>query len=111
MKILPPDCILSDPKQIRKKEDYLCINFYQFHRQYVLKHLPVVLARLEAEDGVHQLAGVELARGQLPQHGCHVRVFVLAAQLLQHDVALHHLTAFGLLTLHGEGFALHDDFQ
>ena len=90
---------------------FLVLHFNKFHRQNVLKHLPVVLARLEAEDGIHQLARIEFARGQLPQHGCHVRVFVLAAHLLQHDVALHHLSAFGLLALHREGFALRYDFH
>ena len=93
----------------------LILYFNQVHRQDVLIHLPVVLARLEAQHGIHQLARIEAAHGQLTQHRSHIRVFVLATRLLQHDVALRHLPAFGLLTLHGEGLALrhhfHDSFH
>ena len=60
----------------------------------------------ESERNCNQCSRSKLAQRHIAQHGGSILVLVLAAHLLQHDVALHHLAALALLALHGESLAL-----
>ena len=82
--------------------------FYLFNVRHedVLIHLPIILSCRESECSHHQIPRIEFALSSITQHGCSILVFVLAAQLLQHDVALHHLAILTLLTLYRERLAL-----
>ena len=66
----------------------------------------LILVDREAEANSHQFVLGEAAGGRIAQHRAGILVGVLPAQLLQQDVALLHLPAFALLTLHSEGLAL-----
>ena len=66
----------------------------------------LILVDREAEADGHQLVLGEAAGGRVAQHRAGILVGVLPAQLLQQDVALLHLSALALLTLHSEGLAL-----
>ena len=66
----------------------------------------LILVDREAEANGHQLVLGEAAGGRVSQHRAGILVGVLPAQLLQQDVALLHLSALALLTLHSEGLAL-----
>ena len=66
----------------------------------------LILVDREAEANGHQLVLGEAAGGRVTQHRTGVLVGVLPAELLQQDVALLHLSALALLTLHSEGLAL-----
>ena len=66
----------------------------------------LILVDREAEADGHQFVPGEAAGGRVAQHRAGILVGVLPAQLLQQDIALVHLPAFALLTLHSEGLAL-----
>ncbi len=66
----------------------------------------LILVDREAEADGHQFVPGEAAGGRIAQHRASVLVGVFPAELLQQDVALLHLPAFALLTLHSEGLAL-----
>ena len=66
----------------------------------------LILVDREAEADGHQLVLGEAAGSRVAQHRAGILVGVLPAQLLQQDIALVHLPAFALLTLHSEGLAL-----
>ena len=66
----------------------------------------LILVDREAEADGHQLVLGEAAGGRIAQHRAGILVGVFPAELLQQDVALLHLPAFALLTLHSEGLAL-----
>ena len=66
----------------------------------------LILVDREAEADGHQLVLGEAAGGRVAQHRAGILVGVLPAQLLQQDIALLHLSALALLTLHSEGLAL-----
>ncbi len=66
----------------------------------------LILVDREAEADGRQFVLGEAAGGRIAQHRASVLVGVFPAELLQQDVALLHLPAFALLTLHSEGLAL-----
>ena len=72
----------------------------------VLIAAALILVDREAEADGHQFVPGEAAGGRIAQHRASVLVGVFPAELLQQDVALLHLPAFALLTLHSEGLAL-----
>jgi len=72
----------------------------------VLVVTALILVDREAEADGHQFVRGEAAGGRVTQHRASVLVGVLPAELLQQDVALLHLSALALLTLHSEGLAL-----
>ena len=72
----------------------------------VLVMAALILVDREAEADGHQLVPGEAAGSRIAQHRASVLVGVLPAELLQQDVALLHLPALALLTLHSEGLAL-----
>ena len=72
----------------------------------VLVMAALILVDREAEADGHQLVLGEAAGGRVAQHRAGILVGVLPAQLLQQDIALLHLSALALLTLHNEGLAL-----
>ena len=72
----------------------------------VLVVTALILVDREAEADGHQFVLGEAAGGRVAQHRADILVGVLPAQLLQQDVALLHLSALALLTLHSEGLAL-----
>ena len=82
--------------------------FYLFNvrNEDVLINLTIILTSRESERSHYQIARIEFALSRIPQHGSCILVFVLATHLLQHDVALHHLAVFTLLTLYSESLAL-----
>ena len=72
----------------------------------VLVMAALILVDREAEADGHQFVPGEAAGGRIAQHRASVLVGVFPAELLQQDVALLHLPAFALLTLHSESLAL-----
>ena len=72
----------------------------------VLIMASLILVDREAEADGHQFVRGEAAGSRIAQHRAGVLVGVLPAELLQQDVALLHLPALALLTLHSEGLAL-----
>ena len=82
--------------------------FYLFNvrNENILINLTIVLMGSKAERNSHQIARIEFALSRIPQHCRSVLVLILATHLLQHDVALHHLSVFTLLTLYSERLAL-----
>ena len=72
----------------------------------VLVVTALILVDREAEADGHQFVLGEAAGDRVAQHRAGILVGVLPAQLLQQDVALLHLSALALLTLHSEGLAL-----
>ena len=76
------------------------------HNEDVLVVTALILVDREAEADGHQFVPGEAAGGRIAQHRASVLVGVLPAELLQQDVALLHLSALALLTLHSEGLAL-----
>ena len=72
----------------------------------VLVVASLILVDREAEADGHQFVRGEAAGSRVAQHRTSVLVGVLPAELLQQDVALLHLPALALLTLHSEGLAL-----
>ena len=82
--------------------------FYLFNvrNENILINLTIVLMGSKAERNSHQIVRIEFALSRIPQHCRSVLVLILATHLLQHDVALHHLAVFTLLTLYSERLAL-----
>ena len=82
--------------------------FYLFNvrNQNILINLTIVLMGSKAERNSHQLARSILTLGHIAQHCRSVLVLILAAHLLENDVAFHHLSVLTFLTLHSEGLAL-----
>ena len=72
----------------------------------VLVVASLILVDREAEADCHQFVRGEAAGSRIGQHRASVLVGVLPAELLQQDVALLHLPALALLTLHSERLAL-----
>lgn len=60
----------------------------------------------EAERNRHQLARSILTLRHIAKHCRSILVLILAAHLLENDVAFHHLSVLTFLTLHSEGLAL-----
>lgn len=89
----------------------MLVDFNNFSCQYLLESLPLILVRCETKRGYHHITFVEPARRQITQHGAHILVLKLAAQLPQHNVALLDLTALGLSRLYAKGLALAYHFQ
>ena len=101
--------LLQNPRSLSSCEAlFTFLLFYLFNVRHedVLIHLPIILSCRESECSHHQIPRIEFALSSITQHGCSILVFVLAAQLLQHDVALHHLAILTLLTLYRERLAL-----
>ena len=76
------------------------------HYEDVLVVASLILVDREAEADCHQFVRGEAAGSRVAQHRASVLVGVFSAELLQQDVALLHLSAIALLTLHSEGLAL-----
>ena len=82
------------------------IYFHDVSGQNLLERLPLIFVCRETKGGHNHITFVEPARRQIAQHGAHILVFELAAQLLQHNVALPDLTVLTLFALYAEGLAL-----
>ena len=88
------------------KKAFLPFYFFNIRNQDVLVNLTIVLSGRESERNRHQCSRSELALGHIAQHSRSILVLVLAAHLLEDDVAFHHLTVLTLLTLYSESLAL-----
>ena len=84
----------------------MLVDFNNISCQNLLERLSLILMCSETKRGNHHITFVEPARCQITQHGAHILVLKLAAQLPQHNVALLNLTALGLSRLYAEGLAL-----
>ena len=63
-------------------------NVHDVRNQNLLERLSLIFVCRETKGGHDHITFVEPARRQVAQHGAHILIFELAAQLLQHDVAL-----------------------
>ena len=66
----------------------ISVYFHDIRRQYLLERLSLIFVCRESEGGDDDVTLVEPARRQITQHGAHIFIFKLRAQLLQHYVAL-----------------------
>ena len=82
--------------------------FYLFNvrNQDILINLTIVLMGSKPERYRHQLARSVLTLRHIAQHCRSVLVLILAAHLLENDVAFHHLSVLTFLTLYSESLAL-----
>ena len=87
------------------------IDFHDISCQYFLERLSLILMCRETKGGYHDVTLVEPARRQVAQHGAHILVFKLRAQLLQYNVALLDAARLLFRTLYAEGLALAYHFQ
>ena len=87
---------------------YQVLPFYLFNvrNQDILINLTIVLMGSKAERNRHQLARSILTLRHIAEHCRSVLVLILAAHLLEDDVAFHHLSVLTFLTLHSEGLTL-----
>ena len=81
-------------------------SFFNVRNQDILINLTIVLMGSKAERNSHQLASRILTLRHIAEHCRSVLVLILAAHLLENDVAFHHLSVLTFLTLHSEGLAL-----
>lgn len=84
----------------------LLAKLFNIRNEDILINLPIILTSRESERYRYQCSRSKLALRHIAQHGSSILVLVLAAHLLQHDVALHHLAVLTLLTLYSESLAL-----
>ena len=84
----------------------LLTKLFNIRNEDILINLPIILTSRESERNRDQCSRSKLALRHITEHSRSILVLVLAAHLLQHDVALHHLAALALLALHGESLAL-----
>ena len=87
------------------------IDFHDISCQYFLERLSLIFVCRETKGCYHDVTLVEPARRQVAQHGAHILVFKLRAQLLQHDVALLDAARLLFRTLYAEDLALAYHFQ
>ena len=87
---------------------FTLLPFYLFNvrNQNILINLTIVLMGSKPERNSHQLTSRILTLRHITQHCRSVLVLVLAAHLLEDDVAFHHLAVLTLLTLYSESLAL-----
>ena len=88
------------------KKNFLPFYFFNIRNQDILVNLTIVLTGRESERNRHQCSRSELTLGNVAEHCRSILVLVLAAQLLEDDVAFHHLAVLTLLTLYSESLAL-----
>ena len=88
------------------KKAFLPFYLFNVRNQNILVNLPIVLTSRESERNRHQCSRSELTLGHIAEHCRSILVLVLAAHLLEDDVAFHHLAVLTLLALHGESLAL-----
>ena len=81
-------------------------SLFYVRNQNILINLTIVLMGSEAERNRHQLARSILTLRHIAQHCRSILVLILAAHLLENDIAFHHLSVLTFLTLHSEGLAL-----
>ena len=84
----------------------LLAQLFNVRNEDILVNLTIILTSRESERNCNQCSWSKLALRHIAQHSRSILVLVLAAHLLQHDVALHHLAALTLLALHGESLTL-----
>lgn len=84
----------------------LLTKLFNIRNEDILINLPIILTSRESERKCNQCSRSKLTLRHIAQHCRSILVLILAAHLLQHDVALHHLAALTLLALHGESLAL-----
>ena len=84
----------------------LLAQLFNIRYEDILINLTIILTSRESERNHYQRARSKLALGDIAQHGSSILVLVLATQLLQDDVAFHHLSVLTLLALHGKSLAL-----
>ena len=88
------------------KKAFLPFYLFNVRNQDILINLPIVLTSRESERNRHQCSRSELTLGNVAEHCRSILVLVLAAHLLEDDVAFHHLAVLTLLTLYSERLAL-----
>ena len=81
-------------------------SLFNVRNQNILINLTIVLMGSKAERNSHQLASRILTLRHIAEHCRNILVLILAAHLLENDVAFHHLSVLTFLTLHSEGLAL-----
>ena len=84
----------------------LLTKLFNIRNEDILINLPIILTSRESERNRYQCSWSKLALRHIAEHCRSILVLILAAHLLQHDVALHHLAVLALLALHGESLAL-----
>ena len=84
----------------------LLTKLFNIRNQDILVNLPIILMSCKSERNRNQRARSKLTLRHIAEHGGSILVLILAAHLLQNDVALHHLAILALLALHGESLAL-----
>ena len=84
----------------------LLTKLFNIRNQDILINLTIVLMGSKPERNSHQLARSILTLSHIAQHCRSVLVLILAAHLLENDVAFHHLSVLTFLTLHSEGLTL-----
>ena len=84
----------------------LFAQLFNVRNEDILVNLPIVLTSRESERNRHQCSRSKLALGNVAEHCRSILVLVLAAHLLEDDVAFHHLAVLTLLTLYSESLAL-----
>ena len=109
-KILRPSQLrlITCYRALAMRSSFTFLPFYLFNvrNEDVLINLTIIFTNRESERSHYQIARIEFALSRIPQHCRSVLVLILATHLLQHDVALHHLAVFTLLTLYSERLAL-----
>ena len=85
---------------------FLPFYFFNIRNEDILVNLPIILTSRESERNRYQRTWSILTLRHIAEHCRSILVLVLAAHLLQHNVALHHLAVLALLALHGESLAL-----
>ena len=84
----------------------LLTKLFNIRNQDILINLTIVLTSCESERNRHQCSRSKLALGNIAEHCRSIQVLILAAHLLEDDVAFHHLAVLTLLTLYSESLAL-----
>ena len=81
-------------------------SLFYVRNEDILINLTIVLMGSKAERNSYQLSSRKLALGHIAEHCRSVLVLILAAHLLENDVAFHHLSVLTFLTLHSESLTL-----
>ena len=97
---------MENPPLFQLSFTFLPFYLFNVRNQNILINLTIVLMGSKPERNSHQFARSILTLRHIAQHCRSVLVLILAAQLLENDVALHHLSVLTFLTLHSEGLAL-----
>lgn len=97
---------MENPPLFQLSFTFLPFYLFNVRNQNILINLTIVLMGSKSERNSHQLTRSVLTLGHIAEHCRSILVLILAAHLLENDVAFHHLSVLTFLTLHSEGLAL-----